>query len=296
MNSITSPVVTIQTSPQSVPSTPSWLGEVALVVHHLTSQGVLESIAEQVRFVRRRFGHYEVIDFVAVLMGYALSGEPTLEAFYERLWPFALPFMALFGRKRLPHRSTLSRFLAAIDQPIVEACSFSPRSAGAASHAGRRTSRRSVGSTGNAVVGLRRRWDPTSSPRASLTSHVGSASSPPTLRAGLRARIDGAQTCRSGAYSHDHSSSTYSSVAGELLWRRKWGVSWRTSPCNRGHRRLSGQSAPPTGSRYRTTRWAVWQRSHYRGSRRSGAGLHRAWQGLRPARPAPDTSSPGPAT
>ena len=29
--------------------------------------------------------------------------------------------MALFGRNRLPHRSTLSRFLAALDQPTVEA-------------------------------------------------------------------------------------------------------------------------------------------------------------------------------
>lgn len=70
---------------------------------------------------RARFGHYDLIDFVAVLIGYALSGEPTLLAFYERLAPFAEPFMALFGRNRLPHRSTLSRFLAALDQPAVEA-------------------------------------------------------------------------------------------------------------------------------------------------------------------------------
>ncbi|MFL5664754.1 MAG: hypothetical protein ACJ8BW_25920, partial [Ktedonobacteraceae bacterium] len=50
-----------------------------------------------------------------------LSGEPTLLAFYERLAPWASPFMALFGRNRLPHRSTLSRFLAALDQTPVEA-------------------------------------------------------------------------------------------------------------------------------------------------------------------------------
>jgi hypothetical protein len=49
---------------------------------------------ERVRFARRRFGHYEVIDFLAVLFGYALSGERTLEAFYERIQPFAAPFMA----------------------------------------------------------------------------------------------------------------------------------------------------------------------------------------------------------
>lgn len=76
---------------------------------------------EQVRFARARFGYYDLIDFVAVLIGYMLSGEPTLLAFCERLVPFAEPFMALFGRNRLPHRSTLSCFLAVLDQTSVEA-------------------------------------------------------------------------------------------------------------------------------------------------------------------------------
>lgn len=87
--------------------------EVTVIAHHLTCQGVLDVISERVRFARRRFGHYEVLDFVAVLLGYAISGERTLEAFYECLHPFANAFMALFGRNHLPHRSTLSRFLAA---------------------------------------------------------------------------------------------------------------------------------------------------------------------------------------
>jgi hypothetical protein len=65
--------------------------------------------------------HYEVIDFLAVLFGYAISGERTLEAFYERLQPFAVPFMALFERDQLPARSSLSRFLAALTQAPVEA-------------------------------------------------------------------------------------------------------------------------------------------------------------------------------
>ncbi len=62
-----------------------------------------------------------MIDFVVVLLGYAMSGERTLEAFYESVQPFAAPFMTLFGRERLPHRSTLSRFLAALNQATVEA-------------------------------------------------------------------------------------------------------------------------------------------------------------------------------
>jgi hypothetical protein len=97
------------------------MGEVATFAHVLTHTGMLTTIQEQVRFARTRFGTYDVIDFVAVLIGYAVSGEPTLQAFYERLASWAGPFMALFGRDQLPHRSTLSRFLAALDQPTVEA-------------------------------------------------------------------------------------------------------------------------------------------------------------------------------
>ena len=97
------------------------MGEVAAFAQVLTHTGILETIQEQVRFSRARFGYYDLIDFVAVLIGYMVSGEPTLLAFYERLLPFAEPFMALFGRNQLPHRSTLSRFLAALDQPTVEA-------------------------------------------------------------------------------------------------------------------------------------------------------------------------------
>src|SRR5260370_6660915 len=111
----------IQTSSESVPSTPSWFGEVALIIPYLGKQGVLTAISSQVRLARRRFGRYEVIDFLAVLFGYAISGELTLEAFYERLQPFAVPFMALFERDQLPARSTLSRFLAALTEVPVEA-------------------------------------------------------------------------------------------------------------------------------------------------------------------------------
>ncbi len=121
MTSITDGTVIIQTSAESVPSTPSWFGEVALIVGYLRKHGVLAQISDRVRFARRRFGHYEVIDFLAVLFGYAISGERTLEAFYQRLQPFAGPFMALFERDQLRARSTLSRFLAALTEVPVEA-------------------------------------------------------------------------------------------------------------------------------------------------------------------------------
>ncbi len=121
MTSIADNSVKIQTTSESDLSTPSWFGEVVLISSYLRTQGVLSKINEQVRFARRRFGRYEVIDFLAVLFGYAISGERTLEEFYERLQPFAVPFMALFDRDQLPSRSALSRFLAALTEVPVEA-------------------------------------------------------------------------------------------------------------------------------------------------------------------------------
>ena len=121
MTSIADGSVNIQTSSESNPSPLSWFGEVVLLSGYLRTKGVLSKLSEQVRFARRRFGRYEVIDFLAVLFGYAISGERTLEAFYERLQPFAGPFMALFERDRLPSRSALSRFLAQLSDGPVEA-------------------------------------------------------------------------------------------------------------------------------------------------------------------------------
>jgi hypothetical protein len=121
MTSIADGSVNIQTTSEPNPSTPSWFGEVVLISRYLRKHDVLTKISERVRFARRRFGRYEVIDFLAILFGYAISGERTLEAFYERLQPFAVAFMALFERDQLPARSTLSRFLAALTEAPVEA-------------------------------------------------------------------------------------------------------------------------------------------------------------------------------
>jgi hypothetical protein len=118
---MTDPVVQIQVDPTDLPSTPSWFGEVAVIAHALQRHGILTAIQERVRFVRARMGKYELIDFVAMLMSYAVSGEPTLRAFCERVRPFASAFMALFGRADFPNPATLSRYLAVLDQPCVEA-------------------------------------------------------------------------------------------------------------------------------------------------------------------------------
>jgi len=153
--------VSIQTEASPILSVPAWFGEVALVAHTLTRQGLLADISERVRFSRKRFGTYEVIDFLVVLMGYALSGEPARAAYYERLQPFATPFMAVFGRTQLPHRSTLSRFLAALDQASVEALRSVFLQDAASPPATRRGCRWSVGSARTTRGGLRSGWHQT---------------------------------------------------------------------------------------------------------------------------------------
>ncbi len=118
---IPTPCIEVQTSPLDRPSVPAWFAEVVIMTQHLTSKGLLEAFAHQVRLVRGRFGTYEPLDFLALLVGYAISGERTLADFFERLAPFEAAFMALFGRRCLPHRSSLSRFLADVDRPCLEA-------------------------------------------------------------------------------------------------------------------------------------------------------------------------------
>src|SRR5260370_42475133 len=96
--SMTHTSVTIQVNPESAPSTPSWMGEVAAVAQVLTHVGLLKAIQDHVQFARARFGQYDTIDFVVGLLGYALSGERTLNPFYERLLPFPATFIAIFAR------------------------------------------------------------------------------------------------------------------------------------------------------------------------------------------------------
>ncbi len=121
MSTLSTPTVDVHTCPQDVPSIPPWFAEVVVLARHFTQRGCLDALCQQVRLARGRAGLYDVIDFFALLLGYACSAEPTLETFFERLAPFAGPFMALFGRDQLPHRSTLSHFLADVDGECLEA-------------------------------------------------------------------------------------------------------------------------------------------------------------------------------
>jgi len=118
---IPDPCIEVHTSPVNRPSVPAWFAEVVIVARHLAKKEVLDAFMHQVRLVRGRFGSYEPIDFLAVLIGYAISGERTLADFFERVAPFGTAFMALFGWANLPHRSSLSRFLANVDRSCLQA-------------------------------------------------------------------------------------------------------------------------------------------------------------------------------
>src|SRR5258708_29293567 len=118
---ISNQCIEAQTTSETRFSVPAWFAEVVIIAGYLEKKGLLEAFAQQVRLVRGRFGTYEPIDFLALLIGYAISGERTLADFFERVVPFEAAFMALFGRNGLPHRCSLSRFLAAVDRPCLEA-------------------------------------------------------------------------------------------------------------------------------------------------------------------------------
>jgi hypothetical protein len=94
---------------------------VVVSAQSLRRLGALTKSAERVRFARQRCGHSDVIDVLAALSGSAVSGERTLEEFYERVQPFAHPFMAFCERDRRPSRSVLSHLLAARTPELVEA-------------------------------------------------------------------------------------------------------------------------------------------------------------------------------
>jgi len=122
MTNIADTSVKIQATSEPNPSTPCWFGEVVVISRSLRKHHILSKINERVRCARKRFGRYEVIDFLAVQIALRrkLRAHRWRE-FYESLQPFAIPFMALFERNQLPSRSALSRFLAALTEARVEA-------------------------------------------------------------------------------------------------------------------------------------------------------------------------------
>lgn len=140
-----------------------------MLAHPLKRQGGLAAIEEPGRFARRRFGHSEGIDCVAVLVGSAVRGERTREAFDERLEPWAGALGALVGRDRWPARSTLSRDLCALDPAAVEGVRPLCLHDRLARPLGTEEPKGGIGGpTGEAVARLREGWDTRSRPSTGL--------------------------------------------------------------------------------------------------------------------------------
>ena len=94
-----------------------------------------------------------------MLFGYTSSGARTLQALYEGLQPFAVPFLALVDRDQLPARSTRSRDFAALTEAPVEALRTLFLDDLLSRPLSRREARRRPGrSSGRRSGGLRYRW------------------------------------------------------------------------------------------------------------------------------------------
>ncbi len=272
----------IQASAEPVPAVPVWFGEVSLIVHYLRRQGVLALVEERVRFARRRFGHYDLIDFVAVLLGNAVSGERTLEAFYEGLQPFANAFMALFDRDRLPHRSTLSRFLAALNQTAVEALralflkDLLARPLEKEEKPGGLWDRQGNYWLVFDVDGTRQ------AARVSrLALHIRSPACPTPIGQGLRSWLYGPQA-RGDRPDPDHRAPGTDAPMGRHvlrgLWSRQRRLPWRAAPGRERDQRVCASAISSTEPGRGAPGWAIWEWSDCR--RSSRAGLHHARQGL----------------
>jgi hypothetical protein len=102
------------------PAAPPWLTEAVLVLRTWWTRWLPLPLVTSVRVERGRAGKFEVLDFVLVLLAYAVSGAATLHAFYEQARPAARALMGLWQRHALPSPSALSRFLGDVSWTAVE--------------------------------------------------------------------------------------------------------------------------------------------------------------------------------
>jgi hypothetical protein len=98
-----------------------WFGEAVLYGKYWLDSGLVGYLEEEVRVVRGRMGRYEVMDFVLLLVSYAISGERTIADFYRSLEPVKEVLMSQWGRESCPSASSLSRFLGCVEASGVEA-------------------------------------------------------------------------------------------------------------------------------------------------------------------------------
>lgn len=111
----------LHASPDSHPTPPPWAAEAIVTLRAFWARWTLMPLSTQVRVARKRSGTFDVLDFVSVLLAYAASGATTLKAYYEQARPIEGALAGLWLRDKRPSRSALSRFLADVTAPPVEA-------------------------------------------------------------------------------------------------------------------------------------------------------------------------------
>jgi hypothetical protein len=94
------PYIGIHTTPAPQPSIPPRFVETILIAGNWRGQGLLEALSTKVRFVRKSFGQNEVLDFLALLFGYAISGERALQTVFDSLQVTIQDGLAEAGRLR----------------------------------------------------------------------------------------------------------------------------------------------------------------------------------------------------
>jgi hypothetical protein len=301
MNSIANGSVIIQTSSKPVLSMPCWFGEATLIVEHLRKHGVLSASSERVRGYRGGVSDtMKSAIFSPSRSRYAISGERTLEAFYEGIQPFAPTFMALFDRDQLPARSTLARFLTALRQEPVEALrslfldDLESRPLSNERQTGGLADREGFERVVFAIDGTReaaRVSRPTPDRRAATgLSPIGYS---------LCCWLRGAQARGSCADPHCCQSGPQLKVGSARLARRsQWALPAGTASVPRGHRSLPRCAPASAGASRAPARWAIWHRSRAGGSgwllvRDAWQRLHRVGSSARPggSRTCPQISS-----
>jgi hypothetical protein len=81
---------------------PQWCGERVVIVETVRRRGALSALEEEVTLVRGRMGPFETLDGLAVGIGDAVRGMPTVKRFFERMTPFEDVFLGLCGGDTLP--------------------------------------------------------------------------------------------------------------------------------------------------------------------------------------------------
>jgi hypothetical protein len=70
--------IKVEVGTENQPRVPSWFSEGLLIGKYRIDSGLVGYLEEEVRVERGQMGHYEVMDFVLLLISYAVSGERTL--------------------------------------------------------------------------------------------------------------------------------------------------------------------------------------------------------------------------